>query len=897
MQIENQITVADARDAFYQWNRLQLERYVTAINKDASRYIEIIPFLLQINNRLLPGYVGVDTPIGVFGYVPDKASLHEIKLLNNKFRYHQEGVIKNYSVESIMFQQKLYNKKYICWIFYRSSLNKGEVISLKEKVKKISLWFISKGLKIEFLCLSHKEFSNNKIKVLQELKKPVFLQSFYSEAVIIAGKYPVWWLVAAEKEHEYTAFVEHIKQARYVDNEEFIDLGTTSGLVHDDIVKTAVELVQKLKQAPEICLTSLLVADQMSFSLPEIDGMATRLKNDIYAARVGSNPTEIMAQIMRDTFSRYSDEKHILSPIRLFSRLRSIPGELNSEIVDAFLADEYLQDAPATGIDHLIAYLNFFKAVSYEVNELFGRIVHRYYEKNTTELDQTLMSVTQNMLLFLSDNSDRVPLYNNKDKAEIILDRILLKHEIFSESDDRWSLLLELSEGNEKKIDGFSSLLGLLAWCWLNRVVNNTTQVSIDCPKQQVKQTQAHHVLEVLIQQLNPDMLSTIPAEAFENSVRPLKSLLFINFIEDTNKESHITSAEEFTELSAQPKKLITHSEQLIINSWGDVYTRQYSSDAGIVKCLCEWTHSAPINSLSKPQPLLIFGHGAGDSTYMAQRVEQVYTGILNYFYHARQEDGRFVLRMGSEYYVITVDDSLLKPHKIGKQRALMNYLEAASEYYQITALDKQVLPEQPLCEIYQKNKKNVLQIFFQLINQSCHTWALDENGSLWSSVEDAYERESYLLHWLYFFKNIRNRLKTINYQNKEFPTLEINQISLNQLGGKEFYVIGADSLTKNSNFLDIQIKIVGHESGDQLSLICDGRKFDYKELKQNVLIECVQYLSARMISEGRQPVYVTDIDVPLRMFNVDNREQIQISHILKFKGNFEKRILKLLDV
>ncbi|RDH84898.1 MAG: hypothetical protein DIZ80_05380 [endosymbiont of Galathealinum brachiosum] len=897
MKIKNTIQVADARQAYLRWNSSRYKQLPEIVGGDIYKYIQLIPLFLQLNNKLLPGYADPDAPAGVFSYKPDKNSIVDAKLLNNKFRYQQEGVINNYAIESVCFHQKLIDKKNSCWIFYRSSLNIKQLTLLKEKINKLSQWFSARGECIDFNCLSVDDFVSNKIENINDENKSLYLDRFYSEMILLAGKYPVWWLVPPEKEKEYTAFVEHIKQARFVDVEEFIDLGGVAELARSDVIKKAIDLVQKIKQSPETCLAELLIIDQKNTSWPVLDGISHRLKYFIYTGKVERNPVDIMAKMMHEAMSHYPETEHILSPVRLFSRLRNMPGQLNHKLVDAFLADDYVYESASTGLENIISYLNFFKAISHEVRQIFSNIVKQYNAENSvSEQDKILASVASNMMAFLSDGDDSVPLYNNKNTTDIILDRIHLKQEI-TQGSGRWSLVLEVSEGNEKTIGGFNSLLGLLAWCWLNRVVNHSTQVSIESPGQQVKQIEAYYVLEVLIQQLKPDLISNIPAVAFENPVRPLQSLLFVNFMAlNKNENIRVTATDDPLSFGNLSENLVTHCEQLIINSWGDVYTKQYSGNTGILNCLCEWTHHAPLDELSKPQKLSVFGHGAGDSTYMAQRVEQVYDEMQSFFYNTRNEMGRFILRMGSEYHVVKVEDSLLKPVRIGKKKALMGYLEAASSSFHDTALERLAYTDYPLREIYQNNKPHVLQVFFQLINRAFYTWVVDENGSLWADVSTIYNRESYITHWLYFFRNISNRLKKINYQERELPGLEINQISINQLGGIEFYAIGADAVSGSKNYIDIQVSINGHVDGDQLSLVCDGRRFTYGDFKQNALIECVQYMSARMTGEGRLPVYVTDIDVPLRIFNVIERDDIQISHILKFKRNFEHKINKLLD-
>jgi len=898
MKSENKITVADAKQIYLQWNKSQHEKLSEKINSDACRYIQLIPLFLQLNNKLLPGFLSADAPVGTFSYSPDSSVLNEAKSLNNKFHYHQEGVIKNYSIDSIFFRRQLINKKMSCWVFYDARLNKDQVSSLKEKIKKIASWFSSKDLNVEFLCLSIEEFHDEKTSSLVKKNKEIFLDYFYSEIILLAGKYPVWWLVPPEKETEYKQFVEHIKQVRYVDNEEFIDLGSTAIVARKELVEHAIGLVQKIKQDPEICFIKILLTDQKNVCWPVLDGVATRLKKITYEGGKSANTIVIVAEILHDAFSRYAEENHILSPIRLFSHLRNMPGKLNLEIIDAFLVDSYVQESSVNEIDNIISYLNFSKALFHEMRQIFSNIITQYNaETGVTESDQSFTSVMRNMLVFLSENNDRVALYNNKDKTDIIFDRILLKHEIINNSDDRWGLVLEVSEGNEKTLEGFSSLLGLLAWCWLNRVVNNSTQVSIDCPKQQVKQIEALSVLEVLIQQLNLKLLENIPPKAFESAVKPLQSLLFVNFTKiEKTKKNKLNAADDPLSFGKQSTNLVKHFEQLIINSWGEVYTKKYTGNAGILNCLCEWTHHAPVNELAKPKELMIFGYGAGDSTQVAQRIEQVYEEMKLFFYFTSHEAGRFIIRMATDYYVVTANEGLLKSSQIGSKKMLIKYLEAPLVSFKTTALERLAYSGSPLKNIYTDNKKNILQIYFQAFNRNCYCWIMDEKGTLWSDEFHVFDSESFITQWLYFFRNIKNKLVEFGIEENNLPVLEINQLTNNQLGGVEIDAIGSESITGSKNFIEVEINIKENQAGDQLNLVCDGVKFEYSMYKNNVLNECVQYLMARIEGEGRRAVYVTDINIPSRMLKVNEKKEIQVSHFLKFKRSFEHRINKLLD-
>ena len=881
MKVETSLHVVDARDLYLKWNDHQFEGLADSLNDDVFFVIKLIPLLLHVNSRFLPGHIGLDAPSGVYSYSPSQSVLKDAASINKKFQYQDEGKIKNSAIDSLFFQKNIIDGKLKLWIFKDINLSNEQSGILQKKIDKIFTWVSSRGVSLDFVFLTSLEFSERPKYVSNE-NKSIYMDYFYSEIVLLAGKYPVWWLVPPNKNNEYAVFVEHIKQARFVDGSEYIDLGSTNDLHESDILNYAVNQIKKVKKSAEICLVKLMIASQRCAAWAELDGVSIRLKHKLYQSEANINPLSIVSDIMHEVISRHADIKQVHNPQKIFSRLKRVSSELNTDVLDAFLGDDYYREGYVSEIDNIVSYLNLFKSIAYEIKSIFSEIVDACsLDDNATEPDKKPDDVVTNMLIFLADNPERVPVYNNKESDGIVLDRIQLKHQI-SDGKDKWSLVLFESEGNEKIIEGFNNLLALLSWCWLNRLVNHLTQVSISCPKQQVRQTEARYMLDILIQNISPKLISDVPAEAFENSAKPMQCVLFINFMLDKSRKSLASD-------------LLIYCDQLAINSWGDAHAKQYIGNMGILKCLCDWTHSSPIDSMSRPQNLEAFGHNTGDTTHMAQRVNKIYSEMTSFFYQDRSINGRFLLRLESDFYVIGVEDGLLVPDKLGTKRDLIEYLEEPLACYLPSMLESKSVADEPLREIYQTNKENLLQVFFKLSSRRAYCWAIDERGSLWRDVIDDADRESFVTHWLYLFRNIGNRLKKISYENKELPGLEIKQISTNQLGGLEFYQIGSDGFTGAKKFIDVRVTIEAHDEGDQLSMVCDGRSFSYKDFQRKALSECVEYISSKILIAGRMPVYVTDIDIPLRLFNITQSDEIQISHILKFKRTFERRIYKLL--
>lgn len=208
---------------------------------------------------------------------------------------------------------------------------------------------------------------------------------------------------------------------------------------------------------------------------------------------------------------------------------------------------------------------------------------------------------------------------------------------------------------------------------------------------------------------------------------------------------------------------------------------------------------------------------------------------------------------------------------------------------------ERMAMSDTPLRDISKINRKDVIQVFFKSQANICDTWVLDEKGSVCHIQQNHFNRSAYISHWLYVIRNIRNRLKKINYQEKELPALEIFEISSNRLGEVQFHSVGAEDVTTGSAFVDVQVVVEGDGTNENVSLICEGKNFDFDVYGDNVVAECVRYISGRINNDGMNSVYVTDVNAPLRMYGVEDREDMQLVHFLKYIRNVETMLNKLL--
>ena len=241
--------VVDARDHFLAWNNQQLEQLIEDYDPAQQSVLSLVPFLLQVNHRLLPGYHGSDTLCGIYDYKPDRSVIVEAKKINNRFSYDDKTILNNPPIDSVFIQRPVFGNKTIIWVVASPTLSYEHKKDIANKLSRIITWLRTRELNVQGYILSAEQlFDATLFDKLDSgfSSAALFLDCFYAESFLMAGKYPVWWLVPPEKEINYDEFVAHINQAQYVNVEEYINLGCTRSEEHTSELQSPMYLVCRL---------------------------------------------------------------------------------------------------------------------------------------------------------------------------------------------------------------------------------------------------------------------------------------------------------------------------------------------------------------------------------------------------------------------------------------------------------------------------------------------------------------------------------------------------------------------------------------------------------------------------------------------------------------------------
>ncbi len=173
-----------------------------------QRLFRLIPFLLHYHRSGLPGFNAEQTPRGIYGFSLSDEVRGDCDVFN--FCLPENSVPTDYAFEGLYamgslgsFGQSIYSDADI-WAVHKRGLSETELIHVKDKLDKLSEWFLSYDLEVNFYLVHPGQFRNtidSNNKACQQLGREhsgsaqrwLLLEEFYRSQVRLAGRIVAWW--------------------------------------------------------------------------------------------------------------------------------------------------------------------------------------------------------------------------------------------------------------------------------------------------------------------------------------------------------------------------------------------------------------------------------------------------------------------------------------------------------------------------------------------------------------------------------------------------------------------------------------------------------------------------------------------------------------------------------
>lgn len=879
-------------------------------------FLDLLPLIFHHNYPLLPGFISSETPAGIPDYTPCSQAIKAAKQFSKNFKcthralrnYPIEGLFLMGSASSIAFSK---TSDMDIWLCHQADLSAYETDELQRKTAAIEAWAASLGLETHFFLIDSRQFLLGHDTPIStessgETQHYLLLEEFYRTAIYIAGKSLVWWLVPPHEENNYSRYVKHLKDNRFIYDHEFIDLGGLEAVPAEEFISATLWHIYKSIHAPHKSLLKLLLMECYASEYPQPEWLCQKIKKIIYQGNFTTSDLDPYLLIYRKV-ENYLQKAHSTSRLELVRQCfyLKIMG-LSNPILDAqtrAFKEQYLQDIatdwnwPVTTIADLKRqkYWDIRKATQ-EHAIILRQLTHcfrmvmgfaRKYVTQSYEVSDDLKLIGRKLYSFLRKKPGKIEIITTRTAIHAKEQEL----SIVESRNQGWALFLkkvQISDAADfEPLITCPTLIELFCWLVINRLYHKQLQLHFSSTSLQFKKEELHAILSHLDLYLTPHFNCESSLDNYRHVKVLLNSLVFLNLglstADSRDADTHIMS-ERSDPLSYGHERqcFVQTLDSISISSWNEITTRQYEGAEGLFNCLTDIiNHRTPPLS---PSDLILICHTPIRAQSIRQRIKTIFTTLIK-LHSGHDHSPRYILSGGTSFYVFQSTVNRLSYRTLATRDLLFKELARPQPQFSHLVFDQAILENTPIPLIYTLNRPQIIQLFYARSQTHIMVYIIDERGALYSQSHKNSDHHQLLHQYAVFLESILKRnvfqtLLSIEYYEIQKNSAGVLSCSLLQLkapvAGKE-----------------LSVRISGEITGSDLTytIHCNQQMFSSQAYSNQLFQAVHDYILQFRRDKLDYPVYITDIDLPLYAFPVDSPEQLQTIHYLNYKQNIEAKL------
>lgn len=933
----NHADVTAARKRFMAINRDRLMRTHATLRERQSDFLEILPLLFHTNHPTLPGFVSKDTPAGVSEYRPSDRSIAAAKRLSKTFSMTRRALLR-YDIFALYLMGSsgtiAYSKKsdFDIWICHGKDLTAKQLDELRQKAQAIEQWAATFDLEVHFFLVEAESFSKGVHEDMSaessgSAQHYLLMEEFYRTGLLLAGCYPLWWLVPPDREHEYVACVQELRRKRYVMDGECIDFGAMPMVPAEEFFGAALWQLYKGIDSPYKSVLKLLMMEVYTSEYPNGDLLCHRFKKAIYGGAISLDELDpyimLYKKIEEHLVSRGEDERlelvrrcfyfKVAEPLSVKPKRNddNWRRELMLRITQSWAwSAEYLEmlDSRDTWkIERvmkervvLVKALTF----SYQFLSDFGREHAQLARINQRDLN----ILGRKLYAAFERKAGKVEIVNHGISSNVWESHLTFYRAHGGREPDTWHLFnapLNITDARrERPLKRSHSLVELLTWCHFNNMLDGNTVLAMHSQESAMTPRELKEML-FAFQKLFPlEKMLKAETEDFAQPSQAAQIALFVNLGMDPIAEyarqgKHLmTNKTDPLCYGGVGENLVLSFDVVTVTTWKEVLVNHFEGIDGLFASLREYLRWSVQGRDSSPPPLSAqcFSFGRGGS--IKQRMEELFADVAKCFFG--KPDGifaRYVLAIEQTYYALSIDKGTLVHEPAATTAALAALLSEANENFRTVVIDRYALAGSALAAIFPANRAGVVQLFFMAVGDATDVYILDERGSLFFQRMMFVDRETVGGHFSAFLDSVHNRQYYEIAGGDEQATRDVQGVECFEIilqGADKPPALVAREIVRRRRPGEIRLQVIGEVRNDEqrLTIYCDDREFSTMEFGQELFNHVAQYILSKRRSGERYPIYITDLDLPHSMFDGHaGNGQVQTIHYLNYKRRIEKQL------
>lgn len=933
--IESEIDFKAIRKRFLDLNQARLDRARSALTERQQEVLKLIPLLFHVNHPLLPGFASKHTPSGVWGYEPEQSILNRAKVLAKSFVY-QKPAKKQYPVLALYFMGSsgtiahAEDSDFDFWLCHDPELGRDDLAELQKKANGIEKWADSVGLEVHFFLVNSDDMREGKQGDLSSessgsAQHNLLLDEFYRSSVLLAGKYPLWWMVPPEYEASYDIYVSELQRKRIVYIRDTIDFG---GLVHipaGEFFGAALWQLSKGIDSPYKSILKLLLIESYASEYPAVELMSKFFKQSIYDGKGNIDeldPYILMLNKVSDYLQGDEEQQRLDIARRCFYfkvdiRLSDRIGPGLPELRRERLRELVEQWNWSRGELMLMDARSGWKVnkVLEERQVLFAALVNSYrflsdfarkYSGLSMISQQDLTTLGRKLYTAFERKAGKVDIVTRGIDADLHERQLTFVEMRNREGETGWNAYSGvISQPDVQKntpIKRAHSLTEIISWCYFNRVMRENTTIMVHSNHSRHSTKDVESIVQRVRSDFPLAILKSHDVMEFGRAARLLKAEFFINTGVRTsdsgimNKNIAATGHTDPFYYGHSGGNQIQALDQLSVNSWREAMVHRFKGRDAVMEALCDYLKWYPPSAAEVPPIPRFYGGNSSLGHSIAHRVEGLFREVVELFYGGESSVGkRFIVTMGRSHFVFFFVGDKPRYERLVGDSGLIQFLGKPRERFISAHFDSRFQKESFLPMIYDRNKPGQVQLFFYEKKSMADIYVLDEKGALFHQRLPYHDETTLLGQFSRFFEAVSNR---INLLLQDGPVqgaisgVEFYRLSSDAIGRRRIKSVAPQFYQSGKSYFSLQVLVEQDgKGGSNFSLYCDDQEFTTLEHGNAVFNVVVAHVLKQRRSGQSYPIYITDISLDRSVVGEENVNKMQSIHFLNYKRRIEERL------
>lgn len=922
------------RRRFMAINHDRLRRVHASLLDRQKIFLDLLPLLFHINHPMLPGFLSTRTPAGISDYSPTRRSIAAGRELSQSFTYRRRAkrrfdIFAIYIMGSSGTIAYSSNSDFDIWVCVRPDLSPAQHKALRRKTEGIESWAASLDLEVHFFLMNDEGFRSGQLDNLSEegsgtAQHHLLLDEFYRTGLLIAGRYPVWWLVPPEYESDYDFYAAELRRKRFVGPNETVDFGGVAHMPAGEFFGATLWQLYKGVSSPYKSILKLLLMEAYAAEYPQVRMLSLIHKQLVHAGETRLDeldPYVAMCNRVQEYLAGISDEQRLQLARRCFyfkvrermsrpDRRGNITWrrEVMREMVSAWDWNQtyllVLDSRPTWKIHRVLdERKTLVQALSHSYRMLSD--FARQHPDNQTIDPAELNLLGRRLYTAFERKAGKIDIVNPGISGNLVEDRLSL-HRI-SEEQDGWLLYRgDVRPGNTKThtpLKRGSSLLEVIAWCHFNGLLHPVASaVSLHPVGSEISIWELRSILDCL-QDLFP---AHHPHDAgiknLAHAARLRASAVFINVgidpLDTGTREGLLRVSNRTDALSYGGcwENLALTFDQVLFTTWQEVLTYRYCGPHALMDWLCDYLAWYPQTSGEIPCLPAAFSFSSTRGASIARRIEELMAQVIGCFYRDEQhETARYIVQVGHCYYVLQSENHVPRYTFLESRSALVRHLALAQETFSPVIADRHALEETPIPAILEQSKPDRVQMFYEKCGDRAEVFVLDENGSVFYQEVAFHDHDTLLVQYYRFLESVdRRRGGQLQQDDSSLTPLETTFCQVTREGRDRLVVEeqAVNTFSHTETYLGVQVIVETMDTNTfNLTIYCDDKGFSTLEYGDQLYSEVARHILDLRASGQPYPIYITDIDLPPGRIDTDNTGKLQTVHFLQYKKKFEQQL------